>query len=137
MARMTGIEFPTSRYFPLGNGLVAFGVKRFDRTEGLRVPVLSLSGALHADFRMPYLDYSQVLIATSLITRSATELKVQARRIVFNVLMHNRDDHAKNFSFTLNTEGEWKVSAAYDLTFQNGSEGEHQTSVGGYERQIS
>ena len=60
------------------------------------------------------------------------EREIQARRMVFNVLMNNRDDHAKNFSFVLNEEGEWKVSPAYDLTFQDGPGGEHQSAVMGH-----
>ncbi|MEL4013742.1 type II toxin-antitoxin system HipA family toxin [Dryocola clanedunensis] len=137
MARQAGIAFPESQYFPLSDGLAAFGVHRFDRQGELRIPVMSMAGALHADFRLPSLDYSQVLKATSLITRSAAEKEIQARRMVFNVLMNNRDDHAKNFSFILNAEDEWEVSPAYDLTFQDGPGGEHQTAVMGYGRNIT
>lgn len=132
LARLAGIDFPASGYFPLDDGLAAFGVRRFDRRNGMRIPVLSMAGALHADFRLPSLDYTDVLRATSLITRSVSERECQARRMVFNVLMNNRDDHAKNFSFILNEESEWQVSPAYDLTFQDGPGGEHQTAVQGH-----
>lgn len=137
MARMAGIDFPPSQFFSLSDELTAFGVQRFDRTADMRVPVLSMSGALHADFRLPSLDYTQILRATSLITRSVVEREVQARRMVFNVIMNNRDDHAKNFSFILSEEGEWKVSPAYDLTFQDGPGGEHQTAVMGHGARIT
>ncbi|ADU72239.1 type II toxin-antitoxin system HipA family toxin [Pantoea sp. At-9b] len=137
LARQAGIDFPDSRWFDLGNGLSAFGVKRFDRHAGLRVPVLSMAGALQADFRLPCLDYSDILQATGMITRSMVEREIQARRMVFNVIMNNQDDHAKNFAFVLNQQEEWQVSPAYDLTLQMGPGGQHQTSVAGYGRDIS
>ena len=52
--------------------------------------------------------------------------------MLFNVLTHNRDDHAKNFSFIFNdTTGQWALSPAYDLTFSPGPGGEHSTTVAG------
>ncbi|MCW7546604.1 type II toxin-antitoxin system HipA family toxin [Photorhabdus sp. APURE] len=136
-ARIAGIDFPTSRYFRLEGELAAFGVRRFDRENGMRVPVLSMAGALHADFRLPCMDYIDILRATGSITRSVVEREIQARRMVFNVLMHNRDDHVKNFSFILNESNEWVVSPAYDLTFADGPGGQHQTSVTGHGTDIT
>jgi len=72
-----------------------------------------------------------------MITRSAAEREVQARRMVFNVIMNNQDDHAKNFAFTLNQAEKWQVSPAYGLTFQMGPGGQHHSSVTGYGSQIS
>lgn len=137
LARQAGIQFPESRWFSLEEGLSAFGVKRFDRHRGMRVPTLSMAGVLQADFRLPCLDYTDILRATGMITRSAAEREIQARRMVFNVIMNNQDDHAKNFAFTLNQAEEWQVSPAYDLTFQMGPGGQHQSSVAGYGSQIS
>lgn len=137
MARQAGIAFPESRWFSLGDGLSAFGVKRFDRHQGVRVPILSMAGVLQADFRLPCLDYIDILQATGMITRSVAEREIQARRMVFNVIMNNQDDHAKNFAFTLNQNREWQVSPAYDLTFQMGPGGQHQSSVAGHGSKIS
>ncbi len=137
LARIAGVDFPECRYFRLGEDLAAFGVKRFDRRQGMRVPVLSMAGALHADFRLPCMDYTDILRATGLITRSAVEKEIQARRMVFNVLMHNRDDHVKNFAFILNEKDEWVVSPAFDLTFSDGPGGQHQTSVDGHGANIT
>ena len=53
------------------------------------------------------------------------------RLAVFNVLAHNRDDHAKNFSFIMNKAGEWRPSPAYDLTFSSGPNGEQSMMVMG------
>ncbi|ROR09965.1 type II toxin-antitoxin system HipA family toxin [Erwinia sp. JUb26] len=137
LARKAGIEFPESRWFALGDGLSAFGVKRFDRQQGMRVPTISMAGALQADFRLPCLDYSDILQATAMITRSATEREAQARRMVFNVIVNNQDDHAKNFAFSLNQNEEWRLSPAYDITFQSGPGGQHQSSVAGHGKNIS
>lgn len=137
MARQAGINFPESRWFSLDDGLSAFGVKRFDRHQGMRVPTLSMAGVLQADFRLPCLDYTDILQATGMITRSVAEREIQARRMVFNVIMNNQDDHAKNFAFTLNQAEEWQVSPAYDLTFQMGPGGQHQSSVAGYGSKIN
>ena len=128
---------PEAHYVNLGNGLSAFGVKRFDRVDSMRVPVLSMAGALHADFRLPSMDYADVLRATAMITRSVAQREIQLKRMIFNILMHNRDDHTKNFSFVLNKSGQWVVSPAYDLTFSYGPGGEHQTSVAGVGSDIS
>jgi len=57
--------------------------------------------------------------------------------MVFNVLMHNRDDHVKNFAFILNKNDDWVVSPAFDLTFSNGPGGQHQTSVDGFGTDIT
>ena len=53
------------------------------------------------------------------------------RRMVFNVLAHNRDDHVKNFAFRLTDEGDWELAPAYDLTFSPGPGGEHSMTVAG------
>ena len=53
------------------------------------------------------------------------------RLACFNVLTHNRDDHSKNFSFLMNSHGNWTFSPAYDLTFSYGPGGEHSATVAG------
>jgi serine/threonine-protein kinase HipA len=53
------------------------------------------------------------------------------RRMAFNVVTHNRDDHAKNSAFMMNDTGEWSLSPAYDLTYSNGPGGEHMMTVAG------
>ena len=58
------------------------------------------------------------------------------RMMVFNVLTHNRDDHAKNFAFLMDDEGEWRLAPAYDLTY-SGPGGEHTTDVAGKGRDIT
>ncbi|GAP36762.1 HipA domain-containing protein [Piscinibacter sakaiensis] len=131
MARASGIDMPESRQFDLGRNLAAFGVKRFDRERGLRVPVQSIAGALHANFREPSIDYVTVLRLARLFTRDEREVLKAYRQAVFNVVFNNQDDHAKNIAFRMDEHMQWRLSPAYDLTFARGPRGQHQTSVAG------
>lgn len=130
MALSAKLDVPTARLFPSREGFGYFGVKRFDRT-GKKVHVHTISGLLHADHRVPCLDYEAIMKATLLLTRDVRESEKQFKAAVFNVLSHNRDDHSKNFSFTMSENGTWLVSPAYDLTFSSGPSGEHCTMVMG------
>ncbi len=136
LARKGGIDMPDSRFFRLGAKHAAFGVERFDRVavgngQEHRVPVLSMAALLDADFRLPALDYETVLLATHRLTGDYRETLKAFDRCVFNVLTHNRDDHSKNFAFTLSADDQWRLSPAFDLTFSFGPGGEHSTSVAG------
>jgi serine/threonine-protein kinase HipA len=133
MARAAGIEMEEARLFVTGGGDAFFGVKRFDRRPGnLRCHIHSFAGLIQANFRIPSCDYGDLFKATSLLTRNHPDLEQLYRRMVFNIVAHNRDDHAKNFSFLLDDEhGGWGLSPAYDLTFAHGPGGEHSTTVKG------
>jgi serine/threonine-protein kinase HipA len=121
----------TTKYFELGNGLTAFGTKRFDRANGQRVHVHSLSGMLHTNFQIPSLGYEDFFKATRRLTKDQRELKKAVQRCVFNVLMNNRDDHAKNLSFMLDAERNWKLAPPFDLTYCPGYKLEHFMDVAG------
>ncbi len=141
LARSGGIDMPKSKYFDVGTKHSAFGVERFDRQvladkQVQRIPVLSLSGLLHASHRFSSLDYESLLLATLRITGDQREVRKAFERCVFNVLMHNRDDHARNFAFVMNKQGFWKLSPAFDLTYSYGPGGEHSTSVAGHGKDI-
>jgi serine/threonine-protein kinase HipA len=136
LARAGGIEMPASRCIKLDAQRSAFGVRRFDRvsvgpSREVRVPMLSMAALLNADFRLPSLDYENVLLATARLTGDHRETVKAFERCVFNVLTHNRDDHAKNFAFTLGADDRWRLSPAFDLTFSFGPGGEHSTAVAG------
>lgn len=137
LARSGGLDMPQSRYFDLSAQHSAFGVERFDRQVALRVPVLSLSALVQADFRLPSLDYETLLLATLRITGDQREVLKAFERCVFNVLMHNRDDHSRNFAYRLDAQGLWKLSPAFDLTYSFGPGGEHATSVAGHGKDIT
>lgn len=129
MAKASGIYMPMTRYINADNDGKFFAVQRFDREGNAKKHVLTLSGFLHADHREPCLDYESVLQATQYLTKSAAEVERAFRLMVFNIAAHNKDDHAKNFSFIFDEQ--WRLSPAYDLTFSAGMGNEHITSVNG------
>lgn len=132
LARACGLEIPETRYFDLDKKLAAFGIARFDQADGMRVPVHTLAGLLHANFRIPgAVDYTTFLRATRFLTLDEREVQKAYRRAVFNVLFNNRDDHPKNFSYLLTRGRRWVLSPAYDLTFCAGPGGYHQMDVCG------
>lgn len=132
LARDCGLDMPETAWFDLDTKLAAFGIARFDREGGLRVPVHTVAGALNANFRIPSsVDYTSMLRLTGFMTRDVRETLKAYERCVFNVIFHNRDDHAKNFSFRMNERGQWRFSPAYDLTFSEGPGGEHQMDICG------
>ncbi|WP_197974118.1 type II toxin-antitoxin system HipA family toxin [Stenotrophomonas sp. CFBP 13725] len=137
LALQCGIEMPDTRHFELGPKLAAFGIRRFDRHDGMRVPMLTLAGAADLNFRIPQIDYSGFLRLTRSITRSQAEVDRAFRRAVFNVVFNNQDDHSKNFSFRLDRDRDWKLAPGYDLTFSWGPGSEHHMDVYGEGREIS
>jgi serine/threonine-protein kinase HipA len=131
MAREAGIAMPDVHLFPSDNGAGYFATKRFDRRGQTRLHMHTVGGLLHSDFRVPALDYEDLMALTAMLTRDVREVERMFRLAVFNVLAHNRDDHAKNFSFLMNDTGAWTLSPAYDLTFSSGPRGEQSTMVMG------
>jgi serine/threonine-protein kinase HipA len=134
IAKASGIRVPASEYFDLSAELSAFGIERFDRVNGMRVPMHTAAGAAHVDFRVPQLDYVALLRLTKLMTRDVREVLQAFERCAFNVAFNNRDDHSKNFSFLMERDGQWKFSPGYDLTFSQGPSGEHQMDICGEAR---
>ncbi len=137
MAVDAGINMPEVHLFPSQKGNGYFAVKRFDREENKRLHMHTVSGLVHSNFRFPSLDYEDLLSLTVVLTKDIREVEKMFRLAVFNVMAHNRDDHAKNFSFLMNEFGEWKLSPAYDLTFSSGPGGEQSTMVMGEGRNIT
>lgn len=132
LARDCGLEVPASACFDLSPKLAAFGVARFDRAQGLRVPLHSLAGLLQVDFGMPgSTDYTAFLRATRLLTRDEREVRKAYARAVFNVAFHNRDDHPKNFAWRLGQDRRWRLAPAFDLTFSADPGGQHYLDVCG------
>ncbi|MFN3701845.1 MAG: type II toxin-antitoxin system HipA family toxin [Alphaproteobacteria bacterium] len=131
MAREAGVPMPDTHLFPAKRGAGYFAVKRFDRDGNKRLHMHTAGGLLHSNFRLPSLDYEDLIALTGRLTRDVREVEKMFHLAVFNVLAHNRDDHAKNFSFLMDEKGEWKLSPAYDLTFSSGVRGEQSTMVMG------
>lgn len=132
MARAAGIDMPATRLLTTSDGARHFAIQRFDRfgPGGVgRLHMHTVGGLLHASFREPSLDYRQILQLGARLTRDVrTQLEI-LRRAAFNVFTHNRDDHARNFAFLMDSTGRWRFSPAYDLTFSEGINGHHTTSV--------
>ncbi len=134
IASACGIRVPVMEYFDLSQELSAFGIERFDRSQCMRVPMHTAAGAAHVDYRIPQLHYTALLRLTQFMTRDIREVLQAFERCVFNVIFNNRDDHSKNFSFVMGKDGRWKFSPAYDLTFSEGPNGEHQMDTCGEAR---
>lgn len=133
MAKEAGVSMSETQLFPAKNGAGYFATRRFDRKESeggiTRLHVHTAGGLLHSDFRTPSLDYEGLIELTEIMTRDMREIEKMYRHAVFNVMSHNRDDHAKNFSFIMDSVGEWKLSPAYDITFSSGPGGQQSTTV--------
>ncbi len=131
MAADAGLAMPDVHLFPAQKVSGYFAVKRFDRIGKKRIHMHTACGLLHSDFRTPSLDYEDLVALTGALTRDMREVEKMLQLAVFNVLSHNRDDHAKNFSFLMEETGEWKCAPVYDLTFSTGPNGEQSTMVMG------
>jgi len=131
MAREAGIEVPTTRLFETKDGGRYFGAERFDRQGILRLHMHTLSGLFHASHRIPSMEYEGLLKATMALTKDYRQVEEAFRRMAFNVLAHNRDDHVKNFSYLMDRSGEWRFAPAYDIVFSQGPRGEHTMAVAG------
>ncbi|MDE5727896.1 MAG: type II toxin-antitoxin system HipA family toxin [Duncaniella sp.] len=133
IARDCGITVPD---FKLINGRY-FASRRFDiAPDGNRRHTATAGGLLGVSLSNPVLDYDNLLALTGFLTQSPADVEEMYRRMVFNYLMDNKDDHCKNFSFIVvdDSDGGWKwrLAPAYDLTLcAEGYNGEHATSVNG------
>jgi serine/threonine-protein kinase HipA len=131
MAREAGLAMPPARLFETARGERFFGVERFDRQGDHRYHVHTFGNLIHSNFRIPSCDYRQLLEVTRILTRDHQAVLECYRRMVFNVLTHNRDDHVKNFAFRMTDAGDWKLAPAYDLVFAEGPGGEHTMTIAG------
>lgn len=134
VARKCGIIVPD---FKLINGRY-FASQRFDiDTEGCRIHTATAGGLLCISLREPFMDYSNLLALTGFITQRREDVVQMYRRMLFNYLTDNKDDHCKNFSFYVikdidSGKWSWRLAPAYDLTLcTEGYNGEHATSVNG------
>lgn len=106
-----------------------FSIKRFDIRDGHRIHTLTAAALLQSDFRTQSIDYANLLALTGYLTQDPAQVEQMFRRMVFNIVCINKDDHAKNFSF-LCKNGQWELAPAYDITYSpEGTRGEHATSV--------
>ncbi|NQZ42910.1 MAG: type II toxin-antitoxin system HipA family toxin [Flavobacteriaceae bacterium] len=117
MAIDCGIEM-TSCQLLEENGRAHFMTKRFDREDNERHHIQSLCGLQHYDFNDMYgFSYEQLFQTLRQLRLTYPEAEQLFRRMVFNVIATNYDDHTKNFSFLLKKNTEWRLAPAYDLCF--------------------
>lgn len=115
-----------------------FMTRRFDRdiNTGRKIHMQTLGALAHFDYNSPGIhSYEQVAQIIYKLGMGQKEIEQLFRRMVFNVLARNQDDHVKNVSFLMNTKGDWSLSPAYDITFayepNNFWLSKHQMSVNG------
>ena len=135
MARAAGIAMPWTMVLRSGRGDAFFAVERFDRRGAGRVHMHTAAGMLDVDFRQPSTDYENLHKLVRWTTRHAGDQDEMFRRMAFNVLAHNRDDHLKNHAFLMDAGGGWRLSPAYDVSFSDGPGGEHHLTIAGEGRQ--
>jgi serine/threonine-protein kinase HipA len=131
MAEAAGLTVSAHRLLPAKSGPGYFATRRFDRPDGGgRLHMVSLAGAIEARPAMPS-SYDVFLRATRAITRRADDVAAAFRRMVFNVLACNRDDHTRQHAYLMNAAGEWRLAPAFDLTYSPGPGGEHYLDIEG------
>lgn len=132
MAKECGIQTPPFSLYQ-EDGQSHLIVERFDRDEDdQKIHICTASGLMHKDIFVPkIISYEELFLFTSRVCANQSTIEQLFRRMVFNALSINYDDHAKNFSFIMNRIGEWSLSPAYDITFSKGLAQEHITTING------
>ena len=142
MALDCGIEMMESRLLE-ENGRAHFMTRRFDRGEGGQKHHIQTFCALqHLDYNdVSSFSYEQLFQTMRLLRLPYPQAEQLYRRMVFNVLSQNCDDHTKNFSFRLKKENRWELAPAYDLCHSYNPESQwvsqHALSVNGKRRNIT
>lgn len=136
MAEAAGVEMTECRLFEEA-GRRHFMTRRFDRTaDGKKIHMLSLAGMAHLDFNQAGAhSYEEALLVLRQLDIGMDAVEQQFRRMVFNVLGRNQDDHVKNIAFLMDKAGNWSLSPAFDVTYAYNPSGEwtayHQMTVNG------
>ena len=135
LARACGIDMTECSLIE-ENGRAHFLTKRFDRQNGKKVHMQTLCGIAHFDYRLRRAySYEQAFNVMRALRLPYSEAQEMFRRLVFNVVVRNQDDHTKNISFLMDESGKWRLSPAYDMGYaynpQGGWTATHQMSVNG------
>lgn len=136
MAQAAGVEMSECRLFE-ENGRRHFMTRRFDRTaDGGKLHMQSLCAIAHFDYNQPgAYGYEQAFRVMRQLNLSMAEIEQQYRRMVFNVLGRNQDDHVKNIAYLMDPSGAWRLAPAFDLVYSYNPEGawtaRHQMTVNG------
>lgn len=136
MAKAAGIEMTDCRLLE-ENGRAHFMTRRFDRLpDGSKLHMQTLGGLAHFDYNMAgAYSYEQALLILRQLGLGMDALLEQLRRMVFNIIARNQDDHVKNIAFLMDKRGQWQLSPAYDLIYSYNPDGawtsRHQMTVNG------
>ena len=136
MAREAGIHMNECRILQ-EHGRNHFLTRRFDRTDaGRKLHMQSLCAMAHYDFNQPgAYSYEQALRVIDRLELAKEALEEQFRRMTFNIIARNQDDHVKNIAFLMDRSGRWSLSPAFDVTYSyNPTErwtGIHQMTLNG------
>lgn len=136
MARVAGINMTECRLLE-ENGRAHFMTRRFDRLSGNeKVHMQTLCGIAHYDYKMLHAySYEQAFQVMRQLRLPYSQAEEMFRRMVFNVIARNQDDHTKNISFLMDKNGRWSLSPAYDMSWSYNPKGvwtsRHQMSVNG------
>lgn len=142
MALDAGIHMMESRILE-ENGRAHFMTKRFDRVGGKeKIHIQTFCAINHFDFNEVLLySYEELFETMRMLNLSYPEAQEMYRRMVFNVMSRNCDDHTKNFSFMMNQNGEWSLSPAYDVchAYRPDSQwvSQHALSINGKRKNIT
>ena len=141
MARDAGINMSESKLMT-ENGRSHFMTKRFDRQNNQKIHMQTLCGIAHFDYNMPRAySYEQAFQVVRQMKLPYSDSEELYRRMVFNVLSRNQDDHTKNISFLMFPDGKWQLSPAYDITYAYNPDNfwlkAHQMSVNGKREKFS
>lgn len=136
MARDCGIDISECRLFK-ENGRSHFMTRRFDRlANGEKLHMQSLCALAHYDFNMAgAYSYEQALLVMRQLQLPMQAIEQMFRRMAFNIVARNQDDHVKNIAFLMNKAGEWSLSPAFDMTYSFNPSGawtaSHQMTMNG------
>ncbi len=136
MARAAGIEMSECRLLE-ENGRRHFMTRRFDRPDdGDKLHMQTVGALEHVSYNEPgTYSYEQALLLIRRLGLGTSVVEQQFRRMIFNVVARNQDDHVKNIAFLMDRQGAWSLAPAYDVTwaFQPGNRwlDSHQMSING------
>jgi len=135
MALEGGISMSESRLME-ENGRAHFMTRRFDRDGNIKHHMQTLCAMMHLDYKQKSThDYGQFFAVIERLQLGTSAVEEAFRRMVFNVVTANCDDHTKNFSFILRQGGKWELAPAYDVTHAYNPKGEwtyqHLMSING------
>jgi len=136
MAKAAGITMSECRLLE-ENGRRHFMTRRFDRLAGGgKLHMQSLCALAHFDFNSAgAYSYEQALLTIRQLKLPMASVEEQFRRMVFNIVARNQDDHVKNIAFLMNQQGEWSLAPAFDVTYSYNPSGAwtamHQMTMNG------